>query len=632
MVIVRMPKIIAEFDVIVIGAGHAGCEAALATSRLGYKTALMTMNLDTIARMPCNPAIGGIGKGHLVKEIDALGGQMALAIDATGIQFRCLNTRKGPAVRASRAQADRLAYHKYMRRTLEAEPHLHLKQAMVLELVVSDGAVTGVICFPDALYHARTVINTAGTFLNGLVHIGLEHFPAGRDGEFAAEKLTESYRQLGFEIGRLKTGTPPRIDGNTIDFASLKEQKGDDPPRPFSFVTDVLELEQESCFLTQTSQETHRIIRDSLDRSPLYSGVIVGTGPRYCPSIETKVVQFPDKESHQIFLEPEGRHTSEYYANGIATSLPFDVQIAVVRSIPGLENAEITRPGYAIEYDFFPPTQLKPTLETKRVRNLFHAGQINGTSGYEEAAAQGLIAGLNAVRLLRNEDPFVLGRDEAYCAVMIDDLCTNGVLEPYRMFTSRAEYRLLLREDNADERLLRYGLAEGLISGERKKKLQLRRRLISEEMLRIDHTTAIPSPQLNEKLEAMNSSPLLEPVPLKKLIARPEVVYEVFRPCLADWPELPHSVITTVENDIKYEGYVKRQREQVIKLQHLEQVIIPENIDYTAVHGLTREIRQRLTEIRPRSIGQASRIPGITPAALSILMVFLKTQGRTFHV
>ncbi|MBN2384884.1 tRNA uridine-5-carboxymethylaminomethyl(34) synthesis enzyme MnmG [bacterium] len=627
-----MKQALEEFDVIVIGAGHAGCEAALATARSGFQTGLFTINLDTIARMPCNPSIGGIGKGHLVKEIDALGGEMALAIDATGIQFRRLNTRKGPAVQASRAQADRLVYHKYMRSALENQPDLHLRQAMVLELALENDALAGVICFPNAFYRSRCVINTAGTFLNGLIHIGLEQFPAGRDGEFAATRLSDSYRQLGFEIGRLKTGTPPRIAGNSIDFAQLTPQPGDDPPLPFSFMTDKLELEQVPCYLTQTTAETHRIISSGLDRSPLYSGIIVGIGPRYCPSIETKIIQFPDKESHQVFLEPEGRFTTEYYANGISTSLPFDIQIAMVRSIPGLEHAELTRPGYAIEYDFFQPTQLKPTLETKRLANLFHAGQINGTSGYEEAAAQGLIAALNAIRNLHKGEPFVLRRDQAYCAVMIDDLCSRGVLEPYRMFTSRAEYRLLLREDNADERLADYGREFGLLQGERWLKLESRREQIGQEKERIEHTVLAPDQQVNECLRQMQSAPLTEAQPLRKVIARPEIEYARLRELKPDWPALAPGLIKTVESDIKYEGYIKRQREQAIKLQDLEKIMIPDDMDYNTVHGLTREIRQRLTEIGPRTLAQAARISGVTPAALSILMIFLKTHGRSGHV
>ncbi|MFC1850296.1 tRNA uridine-5-carboxymethylaminomethyl(34) synthesis enzyme MnmG [candidate division CSSED10-310 bacterium] len=617
---------IEEFEVIVIGAGHAGCEAALAAARIGKETALFTMNLDTIGRMSCNPAIGGIGKGHLVKEIDALGGEMARAIDATGIQFRRLNTRKGPAVQASRAQADRLSYHKYMRQVVESTAHLHLRQGTVSDIMVRDGRAIGISCFPERIYHSLAVINTSGTFLNGLIHIGLDQFPAGRDGEFPAIRLSECYKKLGFEIGRLKTGTPPRLDGKTIDFSGMGVQKGDEPPPPFSFSTEKIERPQVCCYTTQTTAETHQIITDNLDRSPLYCGVIVGTGPRYCPSIETKVVRFPDKTSHHLFLEPEGLQTTEYYANGIPTSLPYDVQVALIKSIPGLENAEMTRPGYAIEYDFFPPTQLKPSLETKRIENLYHAGQINGTSGYEEAAAQGLMAGINAAQKIKGQEPFELRRDQAYIAVMIDDLCTHGVLEPYRMFTSRAEYRLLLREDNADERLTEYGYQIGLVPENVYHQFQQRRRAIDLEKERINETIISPAPFLNDILQEMGSAPLSEPLPLKKLISRPEVDFTTLRQCFPDWPHILSRYLKTAESDIKYEGYIRRQSEQINQMRHLEKIKIPLNIDYAVIQGLTLEMRERLAEVSPGTLGQASRIPGVTPAALSILMIYLKSS------
>lgn len=613
------------FDIIVIGAGHAGCEAALAAARMGCKTALFTMNLDTIARMPCNPAIGGIGKGHLVKEIDALGGEMARIIDATGIQFRRLNTKKGPAVQASRAQADRLAYHTAMRKVVENTENLHVRQGRVEELITESGKITGIICYPRLVYGASAVINTAGTFLNGLIHIGLDHFPAGRDGEFPSEALSENYRDLGFEIGRLKTGTPPRVDGNTIDFESLVAQHGDNPIIPFSFRTEKLEREQVCCYITHTTEETHEIIRKGLDRSPLYSGIIVGVGPRYCPSIETKIVRFHDKPSHHIFLEPEGLNTTEYYVNGLATSLPFDVQMAMIHSIPGLEKTAISRPGYAIEYDFFPPTQLLPTLETKIISGLYHAGQINGTSGYEEAAAQGMVAGINAVLKLTNREPFILHRDEAYIAVMIDDLINQGVLEPYRMFTSRAEYRLLLREDNADKRLTEYGRKLDLVKDSQYRLFQEKYRIMAEELARIDNTLVQPDDQITTLLLAQGAKPIESPLQLKKLIARPNTDFLALRKELFEWPSLDERFLKTIEFDIKYEGYVRRQEAQVDRMKNLEKIKIPVDIAYEKVHGLTLEIIERLNEVKPLTLAQASRIPGITPAALSILMIYFKS-------
>ena len=509
-----------SYDVLVIGGGHAGCEAALASARMGCSTLLLTINLDTIALMSCNPAIGGLAKGQLVKEIDALGGEMAKNIDVTGIQFRRLNTKKGPAVISSRAQADRQLYRLRMKSVLENQENLELRQASVERLLVESDTIKGVETNFGECFFAKTVIITAGTFLNGLIHIGLNHFPAGRMGDEPSIGLAESLKDLGFDVGRLKTGTTPRLNGNTIDFSRTEMQEGDDPPHPFSFSTEELKQNQVSCYVTYTNTETHEIIRSGLDRSPLFTGVIEGTGARYCPSIEDKVVRFPDRDRHQIFLEPEGYHTVEYYPNGLATSLPLDIQMKMLRAISGLENVEIMRPGYAIEYDYINPIQLKPTLETQRIRNLFHAGQINGTSGYEEAAAQGLVAGINAVLRVQGEEPFILDRSEAYIGVLIDDLVTKGTEEPYRMFTSRAEYRLLLREDNADLRLMEKGYQIGLIKDDVYEKLGMKRKTIRNELKRLKETAVYPRSEVNEKLAQLQSASLRNVTTLEGLLKR----------------------------------------------------------------------------------------------------------------
>jgi tRNA uridine 5-carboxymethylaminomethyl modification enzyme len=612
-----------KYDVIVVGAGHAGCEAALAAAKMRCQTLLLTISLDTVAQMPCNPAIGGLAKGHLAREIDALGGAMGKVTDATGIQFRMLNRGKGPAVWAPRAQADKKAYQLKMKHLLEETAGLDLKQALIEDICIENGRATGVVTQTQTKFEGRSVIITTGTFLRGLIHVGLAHQDGGRAGEFPARRLSEGLERAGFELARLKTGTPPRINRNTVNLSAFKEQPGDMPPPPFSFSTENIERPQVPCYHGYTNEETHEVIRNNLDRSPLYSGKIVGIGPRYCPSIEDKVVKFPDKSQHQIFLEPEGLETDELYCNGISSSLPEDVQLKFLRTIRGLEHAEIMRCGYAIEYDFAPPAQIRATMETKRIEALYFAGQINGTSGYEEAAAQGLMAGINAALKLRSEPPLVLERSQAYVGVLVDDLITRDIREPYRMFTARAEYRLLLRQDNADLRLMPVGHRLGLVDESAFRKLEHKRERIEEEAHRLKSRRIPPSDSVNQILRERGTGPLKDGTTLEQLLRRPELnLFDVYAIAGLTPPE--NSVGEQVEIEVKYEGYIKRQLAQIERFKKLEDTAIPGNIDYSRLHGLSTEGREKLSRFRPHSLGQAARISGVSSSDISILMVYLQ--------
>jgi len=616
-----------KYDVVVVGAGHAGCEAALAAARIGASTLMLTINLDAIALMSCNPAIGGLAKGHLVKEIDALGGEMGRNIDATGIQFRVLNTRKGPAVRASRAQADKQLYRLRMKTVMEQQDNLDLKQVEVTALHLEDGAVAGVDTRGGVRYLAKTVILTTGTFMRGLIHIGLVHYPGGRAGDLPSVGLSERLMDYGFEVGRLKTGTPARLDGRTIDFNRLEPQYGDERPIPFSFSTERIDQPQVPCHIAYTNSKSHDIIRSGLDRSPLYAGIIEGIGPRYCPSIEDKVVRFPEKERHQTFIEPEGRETVEVYPSGMSTSLPIDIQWAFYRSIEGLERVEIMRPAYAIEYDYVNPIQLHASLETKLVPNLYHAGQINGTSGYEEAAAQGLMAGINAALRVQDKEPLVLGRHEAYIGVMIDDLVTLGTREPYRMFTSRAEYRLLLREDNADLRLRETGHAVGLVPEELYTRFIAKKELIDSELEKLSKGRVTPTAAGEELLQEWDLVGMQNAISYEQLLRRPDFTCEHLARVYPEIMELSETIREQLEIQIKYQGYINRQLEQVERAVRLESAKIPAELDYAGIPGLSTEVREKLARFRPDTLGQASRIPGITPAGITILSIALKAKG-----
>ncbi|MBL0644851.1 tRNA uridine-5-carboxymethylaminomethyl(34) synthesis enzyme MnmG [Aeromonas veronii] len=618
-----------QFDVIVVGGGHAGTEAATAAARMGMNTLLLTHNIDTLGHMSCNPAIGGIGKGHLVKEVDALGGIMARAIDLGGIQFRTLNSSKGPAVRATRAQADRLLYKAVVRQMLENYPNLKIFQQACDDLIMDGDRVAGVVTQSGIRISGKTVVLTVGTFLNGLIHIGMENYKGGRAGDPPSIALAQRLRELPLRIDRLKTGTPPRIDARSVDFSVMQEQHGDDPRPVFSFIGNASQHpRQVPCYVTHTNERTHEVIRNNLDRSPMYAGVIEGIGPRYCPSIEDKITRFADKTAHQIFVEPEGLTTHELYPNGISTSLPFDVQVQIVRSVRGFENAHITRPGYAIEYDFFDPRDLKANMESKCIPNLFFAGQINGTTGYEEAAAQGLMAGLNAALRAQDKDPWNPRRDQAYMGVMMDDLSTLGTREPYRMFTSRAEYRLLLREDNADIRLTAIGRELGLVDDERWSKFNAKMEQVELERQRMRSTWIHPQHPSLEAVNALVNTPLTREQSLEELLRRPEVTYDALMAIEGVGPSVTDpAAAEQVEIQIKYAGYIERQQDEVEKQLRNENTLLPLDLDYRDVNGLSNEVKAKLNDAKPQTIGQASRISGITPAAISILLVHLKKHG-----
>lgn len=616
-----------KYDIAVIGAGHAGCEAALAAARMGMKTLLFSISLEAVANMPCNPHIGGSSKGHLVREIDCLGGEMGKNIDKTYTQLRMLNTSKGPAVYSLRAQADRKKYQSEMKHTLERQKNLYIKQAEIVDFVVEDGKIKSIETNIGAIYQIDSLIVATGTYLKGKIYIGETSFESGPDGVFPANKLSEAFKREGIELLRFKTGTPARLNKNSIDFSKMEIQEGDSYPEAFSFEDEIdSNVEQLPCYLTYTNEKTHEIIRKNLHRSPLYGGEIVGTGPRYCPSIEDKVVRFADKQRHQIFVEPIGRDTDEMYIQGMSSSLPEDVQIAMYRTIPGLENAEFTRPAYAIEYDCINPSDLKLSLESKKIDGLFFAGQTNGTSGYEEAACQGLIAGINSALKIQGKEPIILDRTQAYIGVLIDDIVTKGTNEPYRMMTSRAEYRLLLRQDNADLRLLEIGYKVGLISEERYQRFLKKKKQIEEEVIRVKHTIIKPTDKVNQFLRSKNSSEITTGVVLADLMKRSELNYVLLEEIDEDRPKLPEQVQQEVGIEIKYEGYIKLQQQQVEKFKKLEQKMLPRGLDYNDIKGLRLEARQKLNKIKPSSIGQASRISGVSPADISVLLIYIETK------